>query len=62
MGHRSFLDINHKYRSDIKSFDGNEEFNFAPTPPSGSQVLSQLQGFDFPLGEKKIEHHKEEKI
>ena len=30
MGHRQFLDMNHKFRKDKINFDGEEEMEFAP--------------------------------
>jgi Transposase family tnp2 len=43
MGHRRFLDSNHKYRYDKDSFDGTQELGSAPITPSGSDVLSQIE-------------------
>ncbi|XP_019051541.1 PREDICTED: uncharacterized protein LOC104587313 [Nelumbo nucifera] len=52
MGHRRFLDTNHRFRYEKQSFDGNQEFRVAPTPPSGTTVLHQLDGLQFTLGKK----------
>lgn len=43
MGHRRFLERNHKFRRDRISFDGNQEVRDAPLPLSSSQIVDQLQ-------------------
>ncbi|XP_039142864.1 uncharacterized protein LOC120280181 isoform X1 [Dioscorea cayenensis subsp. rotundata] len=50
MGHRQFLDSNHKFRVDKKSFDGTEEFKIMPNPPSTTEILHQLEGFQNEFG------------
>nr|XP_021842429.1 uncharacterized protein LOC110782571 [Spinacia oleracea] len=50
LGGRMFLDSDHKYRYDEKSFDNTKEFRPAPIPPSGSEVLEQLKNIVFTLG------------
>lgn len=50
LGGRMFLDLDHKYRYDEKSFDNTKEFRPAPIPPSGSEVLEQLKNIVFTLG------------
>ena len=49
-GHRCFLNIDHKFRCNRKSFDGNTEMRPAPKTRSGSQLLDQMQGLDVTLG------------
>ena len=39
MGHRRFLPIDHRFRRDKKSFDGNEGHRAAPKQLSGEDVL-----------------------
>ncbi|RVW72347.1 hypothetical protein CK203_055429 [Vitis vinifera] len=46
MGHRRFLPIDHRFRRDKKSFDGNEEHRAAPKHLSGEDVLHQLDGME----------------
>jgi len=41
MGHRRFLDSNHKWRKNKKCFDGYEEFKVAPIPLLGSTILEK---------------------
>ncbi|XP_020080549.1 uncharacterized protein LOC109704193 [Ananas comosus] len=43
MGHRRFLEPNHKFRYDKVSFDGTEEFRTTQSRPSGTTVLDQLE-------------------
>jgi len=42
MGHRRFLDSNHKWRKNKKGFDGYEEFRVAPVPLLGSTILEKI--------------------
>ena len=44
MDHHRFLPINHRFRHDKRSFDGNEEHREAPKELSGEDVLHQLDG------------------
>ncbi|XP_050215350.1 uncharacterized protein LOC126666401 [Mercurialis annua] len=44
MGHRRFLEANHKWRFDKKSFDGNVETRAAPKQLSGDDILRQWHG------------------
>ena len=46
MGHRQFLLIDHRFRRDKKSFDGNEEHRAAPKQLSKEDVLHQLDGME----------------
>ena len=47
MDHRRFLPIDHKFRCDKKSFDGNEEHRAAPKQLSREDVLHQLDGMKY---------------
>ncbi|XP_076914543.1 uncharacterized protein LOC143573590 [Bidens hawaiensis] len=47
MCHRRWLPSDHRWRSDIRSFDGRDEFRIAPISPSGDEVLQQLDGMEF---------------
>ncbi|XP_020091175.1 uncharacterized protein LOC109712162 [Ananas comosus] len=42
MGHRRYLETNHKFRRDKISFDGSQELRDAPVPLSDFMVLQQL--------------------
>ncbi|XP_058076376.1 uncharacterized protein LOC131224956 [Magnolia sinica] len=57
MGHRRFLEHDHKFRTDSRSFDGTEEFGEALTPLFGSDVLVQLQGINVTFGKKTVGSH-----
>ena len=52
MGHRRFLDKDHRFRKDRVSFDGTQEMEPAPTIPSGKDVIMQTEGFNFCFGKK----------
>ena len=45
MEHHLFLDPNHVFRLDNKSFVGIKEFRAIPNPLSATQILEQLEGF-----------------
>ncbi|XP_065848265.1 uncharacterized protein [Euphorbia lathyris] len=45
MDHRRFLPPNHKWRKDIRSFNGLRETRPRPTPLSGDNVLMELETF-----------------
>ncbi|KAJ9556530.1 hypothetical protein OSB04_011144 [Centaurea solstitialis] len=47
MGHRRWLQVDHCWRKDTRSFDGREELRNGPIPPSGDLVLDQLKDVDF---------------
>jgi len=42
VGHRRFLEPNHKWRYDKKSFDGTVEINPPPELLSGDDVFAQI--------------------
>ena len=46
MGYRRFLPIDHRFRRDKKSFDGNEGHRAAPKQLSREDVLHQLDGME----------------
>jgi hypothetical protein len=50
MAHRRFLDADHRFRSDTKSFDGTTEFRLAPSPLSGEDVLRQTEHLNVVFG------------
>ncbi|XP_010275092.1 PREDICTED: uncharacterized protein LOC104610255 [Nelumbo nucifera] len=52
MGHRRFLEHDHKFRTDKRSFNGKNDFRTAPPTLHGSDVLSQLEGFVNTFGKK----------
>ncbi|KAD4982079.1 hypothetical protein E3N88_18750 [Mikania micrantha] len=47
MCHRRWLPSNHRWRLDSRSFIGGHEFRIAPIPPSGDEVLQQLDSMEF---------------
>ncbi|XP_077246449.1 uncharacterized protein LOC143886385 [Tasmannia lanceolata] len=53
MGHRRFLENNHKFRFEKSAFDGTVEKRSAPIPLSGTHVLHQLQNINITFGKKK---------
>ena len=53
MGHRRFLDENHYFHRNKSSFDGKVEHRQAPKLRSGSDILNQMQGFDFEFGKSQ---------
>lgn len=44
MGHCRFLPLDHRFRTQKKSFDGTIEGRKAPKPLSGSKILNELEG------------------
>ncbi|KAL4388416.1 hypothetical protein GQ457_09G021810 [Hibiscus cannabinus] len=46
MCHRRWLEPNHRFRTDKHSFDGTEEYRIAPSPPTGTDVLRQLEALN----------------
>ncbi|XP_073131437.1 uncharacterized protein [Henckelia pumila] len=49
-GHRRFLPLNHPYRRQKKTFNGNQEFNPAPNPLSGHEVLERVEKISYQPG------------
>ncbi|KAK5845753.1 hypothetical protein PVK06_001969 [Gossypium arboreum] len=50
MGHRRWLDENHRYRFQKALFDGTEELKKAPEQTIGSEILFMLKDMDFSYG------------
>lgn len=50
MGHRRFLDANHKFRFDAASFDGNVELGTAPKPLTGEEIFKQTEDLPADFG------------
>ena len=50
MGHRRFLDQNHRFRFNKSQFDGNTELRNPPKLLSGSEILQQLEDIDVEFG------------
>ncbi|XP_073137125.1 uncharacterized protein [Henckelia pumila] len=61
-GHRRFLPANHPYRRQRKAFNGDQEFNPAPKPLSGDEVLKKVDGIHCHWGKmrKKIQSMKDD--
>ncbi|XP_073120024.1 uncharacterized protein [Henckelia pumila] len=61
-GHRRFLPANHPYRRQRKAFNGDQEFNPAPKPLSGDEVLKKVDGIHCHWGKmrKKIQSTKDD--
>lgn len=53
MGHRRFLEKNHKFRHDMLSFNGNQEFRDSPIPLSGFKIVEQLQNVENVFGKNR---------
>jgi hypothetical protein len=47
MGHRQYLPMDHLFRRNKRTFDGNQELGCAPDVPSGDEILRQLEGMKF---------------
>ncbi|XP_073133957.1 uncharacterized protein [Henckelia pumila] len=56
-GHRRFLPANHPYRRQIKAFNGDQEFNPAPKPLSGDEVLKKFDGIHCHWGKMRKKIH-----
>ncbi|KAG8483202.1 hypothetical protein CXB51_022201 [Gossypium anomalum] len=50
MGHRRWLDENHKFRFQKTLFDGTEEYRGAPKQTVGSEILFMLKDINFSYG------------
>nr|GEW33734.1 ribonuclease H-like domain-containing protein [Tanacetum cinerariifolium] len=46
MGHRRWLEHDHCWRRDIRSFDGNEDLRHAPVPHFEDDVLNEIENID----------------
>ncbi|XP_073133711.1 uncharacterized protein [Henckelia pumila] len=49
-GHRRFLPRNHPYRRQKKAFNGKQEFNPAPKPLTGLEVLERVDKINYRAG------------
>jgi hypothetical protein len=47
MGHRQYLPLNHPWKKNKKTFDGNQKLQCAPDVPSRDRILRQLEGMPF---------------
>ncbi|XP_073119934.1 uncharacterized protein [Henckelia pumila] len=56
-GHRRFLPANHPYRRQRKAFNGDQEFNPAPKPFSGDEVLKKVDGIHCHWGKMRKKIH-----
>ncbi|XP_071906894.1 uncharacterized protein [Coffea arabica] len=52
MGHRRYLEMNHPFRKDAKSFNGSVEYGKPPGRLMGSAILDELAGYGIKLGKK----------
>nr|CAD1844059.1 unnamed protein product [Ananas comosus var. bracteatus] len=50
MGHRRWLEQSHPFQFKKDDFDGSVELRSAPTTPSGTDTLRQLEGISFQYG------------
>nr|XP_027108997.1 uncharacterized protein LOC113728834 [Coffea arabica] len=50
MGHRRYLEMNHPFRKDAKSFNGAVEYGKPPRRLMGSTILDELAGYSIKLG------------
>nr|GEW11580.1 hypothetical protein CTI12_AA180240 [Tanacetum cinerariifolium] len=46
MGHQRWLEHDHCWRKDIRSFDGNKDLRHAPIPHAGDDVLNEIENID----------------
>lgn len=51
-GHRKWLPSGHRYRYQMKPFDGNQEFGVAPEPVSGLQRFEEAKSIENAWGKK----------
>ena len=63
MGHRRFLDNDHRFRKERASFDGSQEMRPAPTIPSGNDIIKQTECVNCCFGKttKKVKTNKKVK-
>ncbi|XP_030963614.1 uncharacterized protein LOC115984741 [Quercus lobata] len=58
MGHRRFLEEDHRFRKDRNFFDGTDEMEKAPIIPSGIDIMVQTEGINCIFGKKKTKVQK----
>jgi hypothetical protein len=71
MGHKRYLPINHLWRRNKQTFDGNQELECTPDVLGGDKILRQLEGMIFedysagkepkPTEKSKIDNKKKQK-
>ncbi|KAG8493023.1 hypothetical protein CXB51_010409 [Gossypium anomalum] len=61
MGHRRWLDGNHRFRFQRTLFDGTEEFREAPEQTIGSEILFMLKDINFSYGKMNQPHNTQTK-
>nr|BAV56711.1 transposase [Ipomoea nil] len=61
-GHRRFLCKTHPYRRQKKAFDGKQEFDLAPKPLSGHDVLKTVEGINCSWGKNSGKLNAKRKI
>lgn len=54
MGHRRFLPINHRFRSQKRPFNGKDEHRSRPKPMTGLECLIQLSTLHFKFGKGHV--------
>ncbi|KAL0325577.1 UNVERIFIED_CONTAM: hypothetical protein Sradi_5127000 [Sesamum radiatum] len=54
MGHRRFLPSDHKWRDEMKAFDGKKDDRCAPVLQSGEEILEQLSSIEQVQFEKNV--------
>ena len=55
MGHRRFLDNDHRFRKERASFDGSQEIRPAPSMLSGNDIIMQTEGVNCCFGKARKE-------
>ncbi|XP_073153348.1 uncharacterized protein [Henckelia pumila] len=60
IGHRRFLPRNHPYRRQKKAFNGKQEFNPAPKPLTGLEVLERVDKINYRSGKMSGKLQREE--
>ncbi|KAG8490967.1 hypothetical protein CXB51_014698 [Gossypium anomalum] len=61
MGHRRWLDGNHKFRFQRTLFDGTDEYRGAPEQTIGSEILFMLKDINFSYGKMNQPHNMQTK-
>ena len=58
MGHRRWLEPNHPFHFQQDLFDGTIEMGCAPIPPSGTNVLRQMDSISYTYGKSSKSNKK----
>ncbi|KAG8485401.1 hypothetical protein CXB51_021699 [Gossypium anomalum] len=53
MGHRRWLSAEHPFRKQSREFDGTIEYEVAPIPQSGEDILRDIEGVNFIYGKAR---------